>query len=90
MDVGPPVVVVVAEVDAHGRYLLSVLGQRDPGQQRRLLEGAVFAVAEEHARHLVVGHEEVGRAVTVIVPEGDAMPRARQALSFALAVAQSA
>ncbi len=71
MDVGPPVVVVVAEVDAHGRHLLPVLGERDAGQQGRLLEGAVLAVVQQEARELVVGDVHVQEAVAVVVGEGE-------------------
>ena len=63
-------IAVAVDVGEGGRA--GVLGHRDAGSRRRLLERPVAAVAEEARRAECVGHEESGMAVAVDVPRGEA------------------
>ena len=82
-DVEETVLVVIGDGDAHSALLLAVLVQGDPGQQTRLLEGAVAAVVIEQARRRVARDVEVGVAVAVEVGRDDAEPVAGRGLADA-------
>ena len=70
-NVEPAVVVVVGEVHSHPGPLATVLVDGDAGGERDFLKGPVAAVAIELVGLCVVGHQQVGPAVVVVVaPDG--------------------
>jgi hypothetical protein len=64
---GAPRPVVVGGVDPHRRARHAGLAERHARRHPDLAEGAVAVVVEELVRLRVVGHEEVGPAVAVVV-----------------------
>ncbi len=69
-DVGQSVVIVVAEVRAHSRERLSILGQRNARLVGNLRERAVAVIVKQKLLHAVVRHEYVGKSIAVIIVEG--------------------
>ena len=72
VDVGQPVVVVIAEVRPHARDRIAVRGKAHASQQPRFLEGSVAMIAEEEVSLGVIGDERVDPAVKIVVCERDA------------------
>src|SRR5262249_33702402 len=73
-----PVPIVIAEVGAHSGSGLSVTGHRDTSQQPDLFEYTAAFVAVEDVWRQVVGHENVGPAVVVVVPGDDSQSLSRR------------
>src|SRR5438445_12629579 len=68
--IGPAIVIVIREIDAHSRERLSVFVVSHPEIRRNLCETAVSAVAEELFRKGVVRHYDVRPAIAVEVVDG--------------------
>ena len=66
-DPGAAGVVEVAGIDTHPRPRLAVLAEGDAGLQRHVLERAVAQIPIQLVRLRVVGDEEIGPAVLVVV-----------------------
>src|SRR4051794_34126222 len=70
-DIRETVVVDVTEIRAHGRHFRSGIGQCHSRLERHVLKSAIAEVVEEEVRHLVVCHKEVGKAIPVVIRDGD-------------------
>src|SRR5437879_13497641 len=71
-DVRLAVVVVVMEDRTQTGKRLAIHGKRSAGFEGALRERTVAVIAEEELLHAIVGYEDVGEAVVVIVGEGHA------------------
>src|SRR5205807_6426000 len=65
-DLGKPVVIVVAEVDAHTGNELAVFGQGNTGLECNLLE-LITCVVKQRVVGTVVRNQQVGTAVQIVV-----------------------
>src|SRR5207249_4602343 len=70
-DVFPSVVVHVPEVRSHTGNGSAVRVIRHPGGQRDFFKPPVSEVMKQEIRNGVVGDENVGKAVAIVVGEGD-------------------
>src|SRR5581483_9628404 len=70
-DVGQPVIVVVAEVDAHAGERLAILVVADAGQQAHFAESAVAEITVQKALHGVIGDKDVCETVSIVVCKGN-------------------
>ena len=68
----PAGVVEVRRVDAHAGAGLAVFAERHARLERHVLERAVPQVAIQLVRLRVVGHEDVGPAVLIVIEQRDA------------------
>src|SRR5580704_16849647 len=69
--VGASIVVIVLEHCTHDGKAFAVRGEARPGIERAFFESAIAIVVKKILLHAVVGHENVGKAVAVIVGEGN-------------------
>ena len=71
-DAGVPAAVVVGGVGAHSGAGYAVFAEGDAGGDAALFEGSVFLIEVELVRLRVVGDQEVGPAVGVVIEDCDA------------------
>src|SRR5439155_471763 len=63
----PAVIVVVAQGNAHSSHHASTSGETHPGDRSNLIELAVALVVVKKRVQSIVGHEQIGPAVVVVV-----------------------
>src|SRR5439155_4154410 len=66
-EIEPAVIVVVAQGNAHSSHHASTSGQTHPGDRSNLIELAVALVVVKKRVQSIVGHEQIGPAVVVVV-----------------------
>ena len=71
-NVRTAIVIVIAKIDAHARDPLAIVSQRDPRLQSALGEGAIAVVVKQKLLHAVIGHEDIGKPIAIVVGEGHA------------------
>ena len=71
-DIGTAIIIVVAEIRAHAGEGLAILVVSNARQQPDFAERAVAVVVVEKTLHRIVGDEDVGEAIAVVVGERDA------------------
>ena len=77
-QIGPAVVIVVFELHAHAGHRLTVIAQGCTAEQADFFEGAIAFIVEEEIRHVVVGYENIGETIVVIIGESDAHTASRE------------
>src|SRR5438132_1533141 len=72
-EIEPAVIVVVAQGNAHSSHHASTSGQTHPGDRSNLIELAVALIVVKKRVESIVGHEQIGPAVVVVVsrPHGE-------------------
>src|SRR5579863_10533499 len=67
-----PVVIVVAKIRAHARDRLAIFPEGNSGREALLFERPVPAVVKKKIGHVVIGDENVGVAILIVIGEGQA------------------
>ncbi len=68
-DIGTAVIIVIGEIGAHPGKCLAVLVVANPCQQAGFGESAVSIVVVEKTLHRIVGDENIGETIAVVVGE---------------------
>src|SRR5579863_5283739 len=68
-DVRPAVVVVVVEADAHPGKMTAILVVGGAGRNTHLSEGAIVIVVEQLLGDSIIGDEDVGPAIAIVIAD---------------------
>src|SRR5579863_3768415 len=71
-DIRPAIVIVIAKVRAHAGDRLAIAAQRNSGKKCGLFKSAIAPVVEQEIGHVVVGDENIGVAIMVVIRESNA------------------
>src|SRR5215472_5148693 len=70
-QIGSAVVIVIPEINSHAGHGAALVIQRNSRQQRDFLEFAVAEVVKQKIRHGIIGDEDIGQTVAIVVGNGD-------------------